>query len=185
MEFAQKRLRILGHGFLKNYMNALVMWKVWQWSQIERLQLLTYEQVVYPLSELSDWEVPDDLIVVNPPVMEIRQSGRPKNTNRIPSQENQWTQHTEQQWQQQPDNQWAQQTKHQWQQHPDNQWTQQTEHQWQQEPHNQWAQETEYQPQEDSQNQWQGYTEYQWQQEPDNQWTQETLNLGTQATDNP
>ena len=46
----------------------------------------TYEQDVYPLSELSDWEVPDDLMVVNPPVMEIHQAGRPKNTNRIPSQ---------------------------------------------------------------------------------------------------
>ncbi|CAI9297696.1 unnamed protein product [Lactuca saligna] len=41
---------------------------------------------IYPLSELSDWEVPDDLMVINPPVMEIRQAGRPKNTNRIPSQ---------------------------------------------------------------------------------------------------
>ncbi|XP_023729493.1 uncharacterized protein LOC111877202 [Lactuca sativa] len=45
----------------------------------------TYKQAIYPLSDLSDWEVPDDLIVVNPPVMEIHQAGRPKNTNRIPS----------------------------------------------------------------------------------------------------
>ena len=45
----------------------------------------TYEQAVYPLSELSDWEVPDYLMIVNPPVMEIHQAGRPKNTNRIPS----------------------------------------------------------------------------------------------------
>ncbi|KAL7589138.1 hypothetical protein Lser_V15G39640 [Lactuca serriola] len=45
-----------------------------------------YEQTVFPLSELSDWEVLDDLMVVNPLVMEIRQAGRPKNTNHIPSQ---------------------------------------------------------------------------------------------------
>ncbi|XP_042752026.1 uncharacterized protein LOC122194831 [Lactuca sativa] len=32
----------------------------------------TYEQAIYPLSKLSDWEVPDDLMVINPPVMEIR-----------------------------------------------------------------------------------------------------------------
>ncbi|CAI9290613.1 unnamed protein product [Lactuca saligna] len=142
-----------------------------------------YEQAVYPLLELSDWEAPDELMIVNPPVMEIHQAGRPKNTNRIPSQgeepkirrewdksdirgtdtsdrnqwqherENQWTQHTEQQWQQQPDNQWTQQTEHQWQQPPDSQWTQPTEHQWQQELHNQWGQETEYKSQEEPQNQ--------------------------------
>nr|KAJ0215855.1 hypothetical protein LSAT_V11C300123430 [Lactuca sativa] len=46
----------------------------------------TYEQAVYPLSELSDREVPDDLMVVNPPVVEIHQVGRTKNTNRMPSQ---------------------------------------------------------------------------------------------------
>nr|KAJ0193782.1 hypothetical protein LSAT_V11C800423940 [Lactuca sativa] len=46
----------------------------------------TYEEVVYPLPEHGDWEVPNDLMVVNPPIMEIRQARRLKHTNYIPSQ---------------------------------------------------------------------------------------------------
>nr|KAJ0185945.1 hypothetical protein LSAT_V11C900456020 [Lactuca sativa] len=53
---------------------------------IQHIKCITSKVAVYSLSELSDWEVSDDLMVVNPPVMEIRQAGRPKNTNRIPSQ---------------------------------------------------------------------------------------------------
>nr|KAJ0202871.1 hypothetical protein LSAT_V11C500296500 [Lactuca sativa] len=46
----------------------------------------TYEEAVYPLPKHGDWLVPNDLMVVNPPVMEIRQVGRSKNTNYILSQ---------------------------------------------------------------------------------------------------
>ena len=46
----------------------------------------TYVEAVFPLPEQRDWEVPDDLMVVYPPVMDTRQAGRPKNKNRIPSQ---------------------------------------------------------------------------------------------------
>ena len=46
----------------------------------------TYEESVYPLPEARDWEVPHDFMVVNPPLMDKRQAGRPRNTNRIPSQ---------------------------------------------------------------------------------------------------
>lgn len=44
----------------------------------------TYEEVIYPPPEHGDQEVPDDLMVAKPMVMEIRQAGRLKNTNRIP-----------------------------------------------------------------------------------------------------
>ena len=46
----------------------------------------TYLESVYPLPEARDWEVPHDFMVVNPPLMDKRQAGRPRNTNRIPSQ---------------------------------------------------------------------------------------------------
>nr|KAJ0222284.1 hypothetical protein LSAT_V11C200068590 [Lactuca sativa] len=46
---------------------------------IDSYKIETYrrmcEKAVYPLSELSDWVVPDDLMVVNHPMMEIRQAG--------------------------------------------------------------------------------------------------------------
>nr|KAJ0189145.1 hypothetical protein LSAT_V11C800421730 [Lactuca sativa] len=148
----------------------------------------TYEHVVYPLSELSDWEVPDDLMVVNPPVIEIRQAGRPKNTNRIPSQGEEpkirrcsrchSTTHNERMCKEiVPKNQskskkyigalgsGTKTTKEE----P----TQATENQWQYEPENQWKQHTEQQWQQQQHNQWTQQTEHQWQQQPDNQWTQQ------------
>ncbi|KAL7602833.1 hypothetical protein Lser_V15G19938 [Lactuca serriola] len=46
----------------------------------------TYEEPVYPLPEPCDWEIPDDMMVVKPPIMDTCQAGRPRNRNRIPSQ---------------------------------------------------------------------------------------------------
>nr|KAJ0213233.1 hypothetical protein LSAT_V11C400171770 [Lactuca sativa] len=45
----------------------------------------TYEEAVYPLPEPCDWEIPEDMIVVKPPIMDTHQAGRLKNKNRIPS----------------------------------------------------------------------------------------------------
>ena len=39
-----------------------------------------------PLPSPSEWDIPDDLMIVKPPIMERRQPGRPRNTCRIPSQ---------------------------------------------------------------------------------------------------
>nr|KAJ0205097.1 hypothetical protein LSAT_V11C500286640 [Lactuca sativa] len=46
----------------------------------------TYEEPVYPLPEPCDWEIPANMMVVKPPIMDTRQAGRPRNRNRIPSQ---------------------------------------------------------------------------------------------------
>ncbi|XP_052627220.1 uncharacterized protein LOC111919448 [Lactuca sativa] len=46
----------------------------------------TYEEPVYPLPEPCDWEIPVDMMVVKPPIMDTRQAGRPRNRNRISSQ---------------------------------------------------------------------------------------------------
>nr|KAJ0223696.1 hypothetical protein LSAT_V11C200088650 [Lactuca sativa] len=46
----------------------------------------TYEESVYPLPEPCDWEIPADMMVVKPPIMDTRQAGRPRNRNHIPSQ---------------------------------------------------------------------------------------------------
>ncbi|XP_052621443.1 uncharacterized protein LOC128127114 [Lactuca sativa] len=46
----------------------------------------TYEESVNPLPSPSEWEIPDDLMIVKPPIMERRQPGRPRNNDRIPSQ---------------------------------------------------------------------------------------------------
>ncbi|CAI9279642.1 unnamed protein product [Lactuca saligna] len=46
----------------------------------------TYEEPVYPLPEPCDWEIPTDMMVVKPPIMDTRQAGRPRKRNRIPSQ---------------------------------------------------------------------------------------------------
>nr|KAJ0190380.1 hypothetical protein LSAT_V11C800453860 [Lactuca sativa] len=46
----------------------------------------TYEEPVYPLPEPCDWEIPADMMVVKPPIMDTCQAGRPRNRNRIPSQ---------------------------------------------------------------------------------------------------
>ena len=46
----------------------------------------TYEESVNPLPKPSEWEIPDGLMIVRPPIMEKRQPGRPRNTDRIPSQ---------------------------------------------------------------------------------------------------
>ncbi|XP_023734077.2 uncharacterized protein LOC111881930 [Lactuca sativa] len=46
----------------------------------------TYEEPVYPLPEPCDWEIPAEMMVVKPPIMDTCQAGRPRNRNRIPSQ---------------------------------------------------------------------------------------------------
>ena len=46
----------------------------------------TYQALVYPLGEIESWELPTNLQVVKPPIMANRQSGRPKNKDRIRSQ---------------------------------------------------------------------------------------------------
>nr|KAJ0204647.1 hypothetical protein LSAT_V11C500287480 [Lactuca sativa] len=44
------------------------------------------EEAVYPLPEPCDWEIPAEMMIVKPPIMDTCQAGRPKNRNRIPSQ---------------------------------------------------------------------------------------------------
>lgn len=46
----------------------------------------TYESIINPLPNPCNWETPDDLIFVRPPVMDRRLPGRPRNMDRIPSQ---------------------------------------------------------------------------------------------------
>ncbi|CAI9298273.1 unnamed protein product [Lactuca saligna] len=46
----------------------------------------TYEEPVYPLPESFDWEIPAEMKVVKPLIMDTRQAGRPRNINCIPSQ---------------------------------------------------------------------------------------------------
>ena len=46
----------------------------------------TYQESVYPLPVARDWEYPAEVMVVKPPLMDKRQAGRPRNTDRIPSQ---------------------------------------------------------------------------------------------------
>nr|KAJ0196592.1 hypothetical protein LSAT_V11C700352910 [Lactuca sativa] len=45
-----------------------------------------YEETVYPLPEPCNWEIPDEMMVAKPPIMDTHQAGRPKNKNHIPSQ---------------------------------------------------------------------------------------------------
>ncbi|KAL4589685.1 hypothetical protein LXL04_002593 [Taraxacum kok-saghyz] len=46
----------------------------------------TYEELIHPLPAPVDCEIPEDLMTVNVPVMEVPKPGRPKNKDRIPSQ---------------------------------------------------------------------------------------------------
>nr|KAJ0185789.1 hypothetical protein LSAT_V11C900496830 [Lactuca sativa] len=46
----------------------------------------TYEEPVYPVPEPCDWEIPSEMMVVKPPIMDTRQAGKPRNRNRIPLQ---------------------------------------------------------------------------------------------------
>ena len=46
----------------------------------------TYQGLIHPLPAPRDWEIPDEIMIVRPPVMDKRPVGRPRNTNRIPSQ---------------------------------------------------------------------------------------------------
>jgi hypothetical protein len=46
----------------------------------------TYEDMVYPLKDMTMWDTPDDIQVVSPPIVCNRRPGRPKKRNRIPSQ---------------------------------------------------------------------------------------------------
>ncbi|KAE8690492.1 Tubby-like F-box protein 11 [Hibiscus syriacus] len=45
----------------------------------------TYVEIVYPIPYPSEWDIPDNLQTVFPPVMDGRLPGRPKNHDRIPS----------------------------------------------------------------------------------------------------
>ncbi|GKA71816.1 transposase, MuDR, MULE transposase domain protein [Tanacetum coccineum] len=45
----------------------------------------TYQELVYPVGEVSSWQRPNYLPVVKPPHMDKKPSGRPKSTNRIRS----------------------------------------------------------------------------------------------------
>ncbi|GKE95658.1 hypothetical protein Tco_1580513, partial [Tanacetum coccineum] len=45
----------------------------------------SYQELVYPVGEVSSWQIPNNLPVVKPPVMSKR-AGRPKSTKRIRSQ---------------------------------------------------------------------------------------------------
>lgn len=55
------------------------------WFKKTKLQG-TYQELVYPIGDMSSWELPNGLQVVKPPAMVVRQSGRPKNKNRVRSQ---------------------------------------------------------------------------------------------------
>nr|KAJ0189128.1 hypothetical protein LSAT_V11C800449220 [Lactuca sativa] len=46
----------------------------------------TYEEPVYPFPEPCDWEIPANMMVVKPPIMDTCQAGKPRNRTRIPSQ---------------------------------------------------------------------------------------------------
>ncbi|XP_022041232.1 uncharacterized protein LOC110943808 [Helianthus annuus] len=43
----------------------------------------TYEEAIYPLPHRSEWEIPEDLINLQPSHMTKRQAGRPRENNRI------------------------------------------------------------------------------------------------------
>ena len=58
---------------------------VWYWFKTTTLKG-TYQGLVYPVGESSEWEKPDGLQIVKPPGVIRKQSGRPKNKNRIASQ---------------------------------------------------------------------------------------------------
>ena len=58
---------------------------VYDWFKKTTLQD-TYQGLVYPVGEMSSWEFPRGLQVVKPPRMVVRQSGRPKNKDRVRSQ---------------------------------------------------------------------------------------------------
>lgn len=46
----------------------------------------TYEPLIFPTGDVSTWETPDNIQVVEPPIMDKRPAGRPKNKDRIRSQ---------------------------------------------------------------------------------------------------
>ena len=45
----------------------------------------TYHEMVFPLDEEANWHNPGNLQEVKPPLMNKRPAGRPKNSNRFPS----------------------------------------------------------------------------------------------------
>lgn len=45
----------------------------------------TYEPLIFPLGDVSSWETPNNIQVVEPPVMDRRPARRPKNKYRIRS----------------------------------------------------------------------------------------------------
>ena len=46
----------------------------------------SYEEVIYDVGHPSEWERPENLMTVLPPIIEKRLPGRPRNNERIPSQ---------------------------------------------------------------------------------------------------
>ncbi|PWA45733.1 hypothetical protein CTI12_AA515000 [Artemisia annua] len=46
----------------------------------------TYEPLIFPVGEVSSWETPNNIQVIEPPLMDRRPAGRPKNKDRIRSQ---------------------------------------------------------------------------------------------------
>ena len=46
----------------------------------------TYKDIIYPLKDVTEWDTPDDIEPVSPPLATKRPAGRPKKRNRIPSQ---------------------------------------------------------------------------------------------------
>nr|GEX92289.1 hypothetical protein [Tanacetum cinerariifolium] len=46
----------------------------------------TYQELVYPMGEVSSWQIPNYMPVVKPPHIDKQPSGRPKSTKRIRSQ---------------------------------------------------------------------------------------------------
>lgn len=52
----------------------------------------TYEETINPLPAKCEWEVQDDFVAVQPPLMNKRQAGRPRENKRIPSRGEQVTQ---------------------------------------------------------------------------------------------
>ena len=45
----------------------------------------TYDPLIFPLGDVSSWETPPNIQVVEPPLMDRRPAGRPKNKDRIRS----------------------------------------------------------------------------------------------------
>lgn len=54
------------------------------WFRIETYRA-AYAELVYPVGSPTEWEYPEEVMTVKPPIMQKRQAGRPRNRDRIPS----------------------------------------------------------------------------------------------------